>query len=237
MPECIGGTEIIMIYIVEDDKSIRDLVVYAMESVGFDARGFERPSEFYEALENGIPDLILLDIMLPETDGLTILRRLHAVPVTSMIPVIMMTAKGTEYDKVIGLDSGADDYITKPFGMMELISRVKAILRRVDKGKKADEYVIGPLSVSEIGHSVKVNGENVVLTLKEFDLLCLLLKNQNIVLTRDTIHERIWGYSFDGESRTVDVHIRTLRQKLGEAGALIETIRGVGYKIGGGVEK
>lgn len=226
-----------MIYIVEDDKSIRDLVVYAMESVGYEARGFEHPSEFYEAIENVIPDLIILDIMLPETDGLTILRQLRDAPGTSMLPIIMMTAKGTEYDKVVGLDAGADDYITKPFGMMELISRVKALLRRVDRGSKADEYVIGPLAVSEIGHSVKVNGESVILTLKEFDLLCLLLKNQNIVLTRDTIHERIWGYSFDGESRTVDVHIRTLRQKLGDAGSLIETIRGVGYKIGGGIEK
>lgn len=226
-----------MIYIVEDDKSIRDLVVYAMESVGFEARGFERPSEFYEAMERVIPDLIILDIMLPETDGLSILRQLRAASGTSMLPIIMMTAKGTEYDKVIGLDGGADDYITKPFGMMELISRVKAILRRVDRGSRADEYVIGPLTVSEVGHSVKVNGESVILTLKEFDLLCLLLKNQNIVMTRDTIHERIWGYSFDGESRTVDVHIRTLRQKLGDAGSLIETIRGVGYKIGGDVEK
>ncbi len=226
-----------MVYIVEDDKSIRDLVVYAIESVGIEARGFERPSEFFAALEESLPSLVLLDIMLPETDGLTVLSRLRETPVTKMLPIIMMTAKGTEYDKVVGLDMGADDYISKPFGMMELISRVKALLRRVERESKGIEYSIGPLTVSEVGHSVKVNGEAVLLTLKEFELLCLLLKNQNMVLTRDTIHDRIWGYSFDGESRTVDVHIRTLRQKLGDAGSLIETIRGVGYKIGGKREK
>lgn len=226
-----------MIYLLEDDKSIRDIVVYAIESVGLEAKGFERPSEFYAAMEEKLPDLILLDIMLPETDGLTVLSGLRKSPATKMLPIIMLTAKGTEYDKVVGLDKGADDYICKPFGMMELISRIKALLRRVERPDKASAYILGPLVVSEVGHSVTVNGESVTLTLKEFELLCMLMKNQNMVLTRDLIHERIWGYSFDGESRTVDVHIRTLRQKLGEAGSLIETIRGVGYKMGGKSER
>ncbi len=226
-----------MIYLLEDDKSIRDIVVYAIESVGLEAKGFERPSEFYAAMEEKLPDLILLDIMLPETDGLTVLSGLRKSPATKMLPIIMLTAKGTEYDKVVGLDKGADDYICKPFGMMELISRIKALLRRVERPDKASAYTLGPLVVSEVGHSVTVNGESVTLTLKEFELLCMLMKNQNMVLTRDLIHERIWGYSFDGESRTVDVHIRTLRQKLGEAGSLIETIRGVGYKMGGKSER
>lgn len=226
-----------MIYLLEDDKSIRDIVVYAIESVGLEAKGFERPSEFYSAMEEKLPDLILLDIMLPETDGLTVLSGLRESPATKMIPIIMLTAKGTEFDKVVGLDKGADDYICKPFGMMELISRIKALLRRVERPNNARAYTLGPLVVSEVGHSVTVNGESVTLTLKEFELLCMLMKNQNMVLTRDIIHERIWGYSFDGESRTVDVHIRTLRQKLGEAGSLIETIRGVGYKIGGKSER
>ncbi len=226
-----------MIYIVEDDKSIRDIVVYAIESVGYTAKGFEKPSDFFAAVDTEVPELVLLDIMLPEMDGLAVLSRLRESTVTKLLPIIIMTAKGTEYDKVVGLDLGADDYITKPFGMMELISRIKALLRRVERGAKGAEYIVGSLTVSEIGHSVKVNGDTVVLTLKEFELLCLLLKNHNRVLTRDMIHDMIWGYSFDGESRTVDVHIRTLRQKLGEAGSLIETIRGVGYKIGGDLQK
>lgn len=220
-----------MIYLVEDDESIRELVVYTLKSQDFDAKGFERPSIFWEELEKKLPSLILLDIMLPEEDGLSILKKLRARPDTRKIPVIMLTARGSEYDTVMGLDSGADDYISKPFRMMELISRIKACLRRVeDKG--ADEYRIGSLYVCISRHIVTVNEEPVSLTLKEYEILCLLLKNSGIVFSRTQLLNQIWGYEFDGESRTVDVHIRTLRQKLGEAGELIETVRGIGYKMG-----
>ena len=182
-----------------------------------------------------MPELILLDIMLPGEDGISILKRLKADQRTADIPVIMATAKGNEYDKVIGLDLGADDYLAKPFGMMELIARVKALLRRTKESGKNDNVNtlnIGCLSVIPSKYSVKVGGEKVVLTLKEFDLLCLLLQNKGTVFTRDKLLNKIWGYDFDGESRTVDVHVRTLRQKLGEAGKYIETVRGIGYKIG-----
>lgn len=222
-----------MIYFVEDDSNIRDLVVYTLETTGYPARGFENAKKFWEALALETPELILLDIMLPGEDGNTILKKLKASAKTEDIPVIMVTAKGSEYDKVMGLDAGADDYVTKPFGMMELISRVKALLRRTQKrtGKKGDVLSTGCLQVNIKSHEVLVNGEAVVLTLKEFELLRLLLKNAGIVLTRDQLLEDIWGYDFDGETRTVDVHVRTLRQKLGEAGECVETVRGVGYKI------
>ena len=178
-----------------------------------------------------LPSLILLDIMLPEEDGISILKKLRARPDTRKLPIIMLTAKGSEYDTVLGLDSGADDYIPKPFRMMELISRIKARLRRVeDKG--AEEYRMGNLYVCPSRYVVTVNQEPVSLTLKEYEMLCLLLKNSGIVLSRTQLLNQIWGYEFDGESRTVDVHIRTLRQKLGEAGDLIETVRGIGYKMG-----
>ncbi|MBE6764327.1 MAG: response regulator transcription factor [Clostridia bacterium] len=222
-----------MIYLVEDDGSIRDLVIYALNGTGLPAKGFDRPSRFWTAIESELPDLILLDIMLPEEDGLTLLKKLRSRVSTAHIPVIMLTAKGSEFDKVLGLDSGADDYIPKPFGMMELISRIKALLRRTAKNSPPAEYTLQNLSVCPDKHIVTVDGQSVSLTLKEFELLCLLLENCGIVLTRDTIHDRIWGYGFDGESRTVDVHIRTLRQKLGTAGELIKTVRGIGYKIGG----
>lgn len=222
-----------MIYLVEDDNSIRDLVVYTLNSTGLEAKGFEKPSDFWEALNEKIPELILLDIMLPEEDGLQILKKLRGKPLTNQVPVIMLTAKGTEYDKVIGLDSGADDYITKPFGMMELVSRIKAMLRRTEKKTEMKEYIIDNLYVCPEKHRVKVDGEAIALTLKEFEMLCRLVENQDVVLTRDKLLNDVWGYSFDGESRTVDVHIRTLRQKLQSAGSLIQTIRGVGYKIGG----
>ena len=222
-----------MIYLVEDDASIRELVVYALNNSGFQAAGFEAPSAFWQALSRQTPDLILLDIMLPEEDGLQILRKLRQSPTTRRTPVIMLTAKGSEYDKVIGLEAGADDYIPKPFGMMELIARVKALLRRVDDRPAAESYRVGGLTVCPERHLVEVEGKSVTLTLKEFELLCMLLKNRNMVLTRDQLLNQIWGYSFDGENRTVDVHIRTLRQKLGAAGDLVETVRGVGYKIGG----
>lgn len=222
-----------MIYLVEDDASIRELVVYALNNSGFQAVGFDTPSAFWQALAKQTPELILLDIMLPEEDGLQMLRKLRQSPVTRRTPVIMLTAKGSEYDKVIGLEAGADDYIPKPFGMMELIARVKALLRRADDRPADESYRAGCLTVCPERHLVEVEGRQVTLTLKEFELLCMLLKNRNMVLTRDQLLNQIWGYSFDGENRTVDVHIRTLRQKLGPAGDVIETVRGVGYKIGG----
>lgn len=226
-----------MIYCVEDDSNIRDLVVYTLESTGMEACGFEDGKAFIEALAFDTPELVLLDIMLPGEDGLTILKKLKSSSRTKDIPVIMVTAKGSEYDKVIGLDSGADDYITKPFGMMELVSRVKAVLRRTKRSAKDMTYRIDNLELDVEKHKVRVDGENVTLTLKEFEMLEKLVKNQHIVMTRDKLLEEIWGYDFDGETRTVDVHVRTLRQKLGSAGELIETVRGVGYRMGGSDEK
>lgn len=222
-----------MIYFLEDDNSIRELVVYTMNSTGFEATGFSKPSEFWEAMEKETPSLVLLDIMLPEEDGLSILKKLRASPATRRLPVMMLTAKDSEFDKVLGLDSGADDYVPKPFGVMELMARIKALLRRTSPdGSQERDYTLGKLYVSPSRHLVKVDGKEIALTLKEFELLCFLLENDGMVLTRDKILARIWGYDFDGETRTVDVHVRTLRQKLGECGALIETVRGVGYKIG-----
>lgn len=221
-----------MIYFVEDDNSIRELVIYTLGSTGLEAMGFEKPSDFWRAMDSTLPKLILLDIMLPEEDGLEILRKLRSAASTKKLPVIMLTAKGSEYDKVVGLNAGADDYIPKPFGMIELIARIKALLRRTEESDVPAEHVLKSLFVSPSKHIVKVDGQNVSLTLKEFEMLCLLLDNHDIVLTRDQILNRVWGYAFDGESRTVDVHIRTLRQKLGPAGDYIETVRGIGYKIG-----
>ena len=226
-----------MIYLLEDDDSIRKLVVYTLESQGFEARGFERPSLFWQAMDEACPELVLLDVMLPEEDGLSVLGKLREKMNTKGIPVIMLTAKDSEYDRVLGLDSGADDYIPKPFGMMELVARVRAVLRRVDTRPDAGAFRLGELYVDPEKHIVKAGGREVALTLKEFELLCALLQRQGAVLTRDALLERVWGYSFDGESRTVDVHIRTLRQKLGEAGECIETVRGVGYRIGDGNDR
>ena len=224
-----------MIYLVEDDNSIRELVAYTFNTAGLEAEGFDRPSLFWEALEKRKPDLVLLDIMLPEEDGIQILQKLRQRKDTKKLPVIMLTAKGSEYDKVMGLESGADDYVSKPFGMMELLARVKALLRRTEDLRPAQEsrYVIGDLTVNRKRHEVFVKGEAVTLTKKEFDMLCYLLENKGMVLTRDQLLNKNWGYDFDGENRTVDVHIRTLRQKLGDCGTYIETIRGIGYKIGG----
>lgn len=222
-----------MIYLVEDDNNIRELVIYTLDSTGFEIKGFDRSSEFYKALEQELPELILLDIMLPQEDGLSILTKLKSASKTSEIPVIMLTAKGSEIDKVKGFESGADDYIAKPFGMMELVARVKARLRSRGGSAALSEYKVNNLYVCPEKHIVKVDGQSVALTLKEFELLCMMLENRNMVLTRDQILNRIWGYSFDGENRTVDVHIRTLRQKLGAAGDTIETVRGIGYKIAG----
>lgn len=224
-----------MIYLVEDDESIRELLVYTLNGQGLVAEGFAYPSDFWHAMEKKIPDLVLLDIMLPEEDGLEILQKLRKKKETKNIPIAMLTAKGSEYDVVKGLDGGADDYIPKPFRMMELVSRVKALLRRGGQEQPQDdeEYILGELYVSKKRHLVKVNGEEVTLTMKEFELLLLFLSNPGIVFSRAQLLDKIWGYQFDGESRTVDVHIRTLRQKLKDAGHYIETVRGIGYKVGG----
>lgn len=222
-----------LIYLVEDDSSIRELVAYTLHSVGFRAEGFDRPSAFWRAMEEQQPDLVLLDLMLPEEDGIQILRKLRQAPQTKKLPIILLTAKSGEYDKILGLDSGADDYVAKPFSMMELLARVKALLRRTEKEVDDITCQIGSLTVSKKRHEVKVDGQEVTLTLKEFELLCLLLENRGHVLSRDQLLNSIWGYGFDGENRTVDVHIRTLRQKLGNCGEYIETVRGVGYKVGG----
>ena len=220
-----------MIYCVEDDRNIRELVVYTLSSTGMEAEGFEDGEVFFKALAERLPELILLDIMLPGEDGMAILKKLKNNKKTKDIPVIMVTAKGTEYDKVSGLDAGADDYVTKPFGMMELVSRIKAVLRRTKKKEEIEVLKAGPIVLNEKKHEVLVDGAHVSLTLKEYEMLKRLMHNKGIVLTRDRLLEEIWGYDFDGETRTVDVHIRTLRQKLGKAGEEIETVRGVGYRI------
>ena len=213
--------------------NIRELVVYTLETTGFKARGFEDGKEFLEALALETPELVLMDIMLPGEDGLELLGRLKSSPKTREIPVIMVTAKGAEYDKVKGLDLGADDYVTKPFGMMELVSRIKAVLRRTKKESQDPQDVIraGGIEINTRKHEVTADGEVVNLTLKEYELLKRLMKNRGIVMTRDCLLEDIWGYDFDGETRTVDVHVRTLRQKLGSCGEMIETVRGVGYRM------
>lgn len=221
-----------MIYCVEDDMNIRELVAYALKTSGYDAIGFENAAEFYKGLKDGNPDLILLDIMLPDEDGISILKKLRGKNEYKDIPVIMLTAKSTEYDKVKGLDVGADDYVTKPFGVMELISRIKAVLRRIQKSISTDMMVLGDIRLDIQKHEVTVSGKEVILTYKEFELLTYLMKNQGIVLSRDKILEVIWNYDYEGESRTVDVHIGSLRQKLGSSGNMIETVRGVGYKMG-----
>ncbi len=218
-----------MIYLLEDDDSIRDFVIYTLNSQGMEARGFSKPSEFWDAMAEAIPSLVLLDLMLPEEDGLSILKKLRTSIRTARLPIILLTAKGTEYDKVLGLDGGADDYVAKPFGMMELLSRIRALLRRTEAAEGV--YRCGTLTVDPGRHEVEVGGQSVALTQKEFEVLCLLLKNRGQVLSREQLIENVWGYAFTGESRTVDVHVRTLRQKLGEAGAYIETVRGYGYKI------
>ena len=219
-----------LIYLVEDDNSIRELVAYTLHSAGFEAEGFERPSAFWRACAERRPDLVLLDLMLPEEDGISILKKLRQAPQTARLPILLLTAKSSEYDTVVGLDSGADDYIPKPFRMMELISRIRALLRRTEDDG-AEEYRTGNLYVCPSRHIATVDKKNVNLTLKEYEVLCLLLKNSGTVLSRTQLLNQVWGYQFDGESRTVDVHIRTLRQKLGSAGELVETVRGVGYKI------
>ena len=221
-----------MIYCVEDERNIRELLVYTLETTGFQARGFAEGRELKEALKEEIPELILLDIMLPGEDGYEILERLKKSSDTRNIPVIMVTAKEAEFDKVRGLEAGADDYITKPFGMMEFVARVKAVLRRCSRQGEDRELRCGKLNVKVGKHEVRYEDSKIELTRKEFELLQYLLENKGLVMTRNQILCQVWGYDFDGETRTVDVHVRTLRQKLGEAGNMIETIRGVGYRIG-----
>lgn len=220
------------IFCIEDDESIRELIVYALNSSGFEGYGFESGEEFFLEVNKSIPNLILLDIMLPGDDGLTILSKLKKNHNTKDIPIIMLTAKTSEYDRVKGLDMGADDYISKPFGVMELISRVKAVLRRTGQVSSNNILSFDGIEIDYEKRTLRINNEIVRLTYKEFELLYYLLKNENIVLTREMIMNEVWGFDFEGETRTVDVHIGTLRQKLGESGKLIQTIRNVGYKVG-----
>lgn len=225
-----------MIYFVEDDSAIRELVVYTLNNTGFQAKGFENAESFWQAMAKEIPQLVLLDVMLPREDGIAVLKKLRAGADTKWLPVMMITAKGSEYDKVFGFETGADDYLPKPFGMMEMVARVKSLLRRAERVGREEIYTLGGLRVDVRRHEVQAAGETVKLTLKEFELLCFMLKNKGIALTRDQLLTAVWGYAFEGESRTLDVHIRTLRGKLGESGSCIETVRGLGYKIaeGGG---
>ena len=220
-----------MIFCVEDDPAIRELEVYTLTSAGFGAKGFADGAAFFEAMRTEMPKLVLLDIMLPGEDGMRILGKLRENPATRNLPVIMATAKGTEYDKVRGLDEGADDYIVKPFGMMELISRVRALLRRAAPAQTEEILTSGGLSLNKTRHQVLVEGREVVLTRKEFELLQLLAGQPGRIFTREDLLTRVWGYDFDGVTRTIDVHLRTLRQKLGSAGSRVETVRGVGYRL------
>lgn len=220
-----------MIFCVEDDSGIRALMIYTLNSAGFEARGLVCGDELFEALQTKTPELIMLDIMLPGDDGITILKRLRSNPATADIPVIMATAKGTEYDKVIGLDLGADDYLAKPFGMMEMVSRVKAVLRRAKPKDDAKVLQIGDLIMNTGEHTVTVKGERIQLTLKEYELLKKFMDNPGRAFTRDQLMESVWGGDFVGETRTVDVHIGTLRTKLGACSDYIETVRGVGYRM------
>ncbi len=219
-----------MIYCVEDDKTIRELELYTLEQTGFTARGFANGREMFEALKSEIPELIVLDIMLPDIDGIEILKRLRAEAGHENIPVIMATAKGTEMDKIAGLDLGADDYLVKPFGVMEMVARIHAVLRRTGKARER-ELRVGRIVLNEAEHSVTAEGERAELTHKEFALLRLFMKNKNIVFSREKLMNEVWGSEYMGESRTVDMHIKTLRQKLGGAGSQIKTVIGVGYRL------
>ncbi len=220
-----------MIYCVEDDAGIRELMIYTLQASDLRAKGLPDADAFWAAMEKEKPKLILLDIMLPGEDGISILKKLKAQSTTADIPVIMATAKGTEYDKVIGLDLGADDYLAKPFGMMEMVSRVKAVLRRAYKDEKTDIVAVGKLTLNPQTHTVKADGEKVILTLKEFELLHKFMRHPGRVYSREQLLSDIWGADYVGETRTVDVHIGTLRTKLGECGEYIDTVRGVGYRL------
>ena len=222
-----------MIWCVDDDNTIRDIEVYTLTQTGFEAKGFADGISMLEALKTEKPELIVLDIMLPGKDGVEVLKEIRSNPETRKIPVIMATAKGTEMDKIQGLDTGADDYLVKPFGVMEMVSRIKAVLRRCEPDEKEEVLSIGKITLSDKEHLVTVNGEKVVLTFKEFEILKLFMQSPGIVFSRDKLLSEVWGIDYLGESRTVDMHIKTLRQKLGNAGALIETVIGVGYKMEG----
>ena len=221
------------VFIIEDDEDIREIVLYALRSAGFNGMGFESSEKFFACIYKTLPSLVLLDIMLPGEDGLSILKRLRNNPQTASLPLIMLTAKGSEYDKVKGLDLGADDYITKPFGVMELISRINALLRRTgDTQDVAEVLEYKGIVFDKARHDVAVNGVAITLTHKEYSLLHYLMLNAGLVMRRDKIMETVWGYDFEGESRTLDMHIHTLRQKLGASGEYIKTIRNVGFKFG-----
>lgn len=221
------------IFVVEDDENIRELVLYALNSTGFQGVGFENSAAFFQALEEELPALILLDIMLPDEDGLAILKKLKALVYTRDLPVIMLTAKSSEYDRVLGFNMGVDDYISKPFSILELVARIKAVLRRGQQYTEEPSVLsLSALTLDVDRHVVKFNGEEIFLTYKEFALLHYLMLNQGLVLSRSKLMNEIWGFDYEGESRTVDAHIKTLRQKLGPGGDLIKTIRGVGYKMG-----
>lgn len=220
-----------MIFCVEDDSGIRELMIYALNAAGYETIGFSESLSFWKKMKTDLPQLIILDIMLPGEDGISILRKLRSSPITSDIPVIVATAKGSEFDKVIGLDLGADDYLVKPFGMMEMVSRIKAVLRRTQPKNEAQILNVGSVMMDEKRHIVFSDNKEVSLTLKEYDLLKLFMTNKGRVYTRDQLLSAIWGVDFSGETRTVDVHVGTLRTKLGDAGNLIKTVRGVGYKM------
>jgi len=221
-----------LVYYVEDDASIRGAVLYALNSTGFEAEGFEDGESFFEAVSQQLPDIVLLDIMLPGIDGLEVLERLKGADrKTADIPVILITAKGSEFEKVIGLDSGADDYVAKPFGVMELISRIKAVLRRVPRQDAAEQITVDGLTIDVRQHTVTIEGKEIDLTLKEFNLLHCLMRNEGRVFTRDELLDIVWGYDAETETRTVDVHIGTIRQKLGEYSSYIKTVRGLGYRF------
>ena len=222
-----------LVYYVEDDTNIRELTLYALEQAGVDAEGMSSDAEFRAACARRIPDAVLLDIMLPDTDGMAILKRMRKTPGLKSVPVMMMTAKDAELDTVTALDAGADDYLTKPFGMMEMVSRVRALLRRsrVHVEREATVFSEGPLTIDTARREVLCNGKDIALTMREFDLLSFLIQSPGVVFTREELLQRVWGWDFDGGSRTVDVHVQTIRQKLGDAAKMIETVRGVGYRL------